>query len=90
MAGKDVFRNALLFAVEHARPIAVALILAGYIGALVMPVLNKGTFFDENALMVHNSIPSIGCAHDHEWLIRLTFAVLRVSVLNRFVHAPTQ
>lgn len=60
MSGKDVFRKALLFAVDHAQPIASALILAGYIGALVLPFLNKGTFFDENALMVHNSIPGIG------------------------------
>eukprot|EP00892_Ulva_mutabilis_P006819 jgi/Ulvmu1/4509/UM002_0235.1 len=62
MAGKDVFRNALLLAVQHARPIAAALIVAGYVGALVMPALNKATFFDENALMVHNSIPIIGTA----------------------------
>lgn len=64
MSGKDVFRKALLFAVDHAQPIASALILAGYIGALVLPFLNKGTFFDENALMVHNSIPGIGYARD--------------------------
>lgn len=60
MAGKDAFRIILLVAVERARPVAAALIIAGYVGALLLPLMAKDTFLDENALMVHNSVPSIG------------------------------
>lgn len=60
MAGKDVFRKLLLLAVERAQPIAVVLITAGYVGAMLLPFMAKNTFFDENALMVHNTIPSLG------------------------------
>lgn len=62
MAGKDVFRKVLLVVVERARPIAAVLIVAGYVGGFLLPLLAKGTFIDENALMIHKSVPSIGCA----------------------------
>lgn len=60
MSGKQLLRKLLVHAVEHARAVASALILAGYVGFFLLPLASRDNFFDENSLLVANSAPDVG------------------------------
>lgn len=61
MSGKQLVRKLLVHAVEHARAVASALIIAGYVGFFLLPLATRDNFFDENSLLVVNSVPDIWC-----------------------------
>lgn len=59
MSGKQLVRKLLVHAVQHARSVASALIFAGYVGFFLLPLATRKNFFDENSLLVTNSVPGI-------------------------------
>ena len=59
MSGKQLVRKLLVHAVQHARAVASALIIAGYVGFFLLPLTTRDNFFDENSLLVTNSAAGI-------------------------------
>lgn len=59
MSGKQLVRKLLGHAVQHARAVASALIIAGYVGFFLLPITTRDNFFDENSLLVSNSATGI-------------------------------
>ena len=62
MAGKDVLGKLLYLAVVHARPIVFLLVAAGYMALGLLPLAERQSFFDENALLVGSASPTVECA----------------------------
>jgi hypothetical protein len=69
MAGKEVVRNLLIVAVRKSHAVASAVILAGYLGLFLLPLASRKNVFDENSLLVHNTVPDI-------WYVRFAFCTL--------------
>lgn len=59
MSGKQVVRRLLVYAVQHSRVVAAVLIIAGYVGLFLLPLIYRNNFFDENSLLVANSVPDV-------------------------------
>jgi hypothetical protein len=59
MSGKQLVRKLLVKAVEHAQAVASTLIVAGYVGFFLLPLASRDNFFDENSLLVSNSLPDV-------------------------------
>jgi hypothetical protein len=61
MSGKDLLGKALYQGVVNARKLVFLLSIAGLLALLVLPLVSKKTFFDENALLVGSAETKLEC-----------------------------